>query len=150
MGRIFQTRIRDLKFTLSPFTSEQMSDLGTGILNQKLDRISRGLNSQDQHSKELVKRYEDRKLKRNRQPFRDWRWSGQMLGSFKVKVADQDHVTIGFVNPLADQKATKQRRAEEMLSDSPRDREVFEALTERLILGGGPRVIVRRGAEKAA
>lgn len=128
MARAFTTRISNVRLTLSPLSSQQMADIGQVMVDQKISRIKRGLNSSDMPAKPLVPRYADRKLKRNRAPIRDWSWSGQMLGSFKVKRANQDRVTIGFVNPRADDKATIQRRYEEMLSDSPRDEEVLRSV----------------------
>lgn len=128
MGRVFTTKISNVRLTLSPLSSQQMADIGQVMVDQKISRIRRGINSQDTPSKPLVPRYADRKLKRNRAPIRDWTWSGQMLGSFKVKRANQDRVTIGFVNDRADQKATLQRRYDEMLSDSPQDTETLRAV----------------------
>lgn len=125
---IFKTKISTARLTLSPFTSQHMADIGQVVLDAKISRIKRGINSLDAPAKPLVPRYERRKILKNRAPIRDWSWSGLMLGSFKVKRADQNRVTLGFINEKADNRATIQRRQHEMLSDSPRDREVLNAV----------------------
>ena len=96
------------------------------MLDKHIDRISRGINSKDARAKPLVDRYARRKLLLGRAPIRDWRWSGLLIGSYKVKSASQDHVTVGFVNATADARATIQRRQEEMLVDSPSDLAVLQ------------------------
>lgn len=144
MPKLVETRVRNLKFTLSPFSAEQMKTIGQVMVDEKKSRIAQGLNSQDSKAKPLIERYARRKLRFNRAPIRDWNWSGQMMGSFKVKVADQDHVTIGFVNARADDKATINRRREEMLSDSPRDTETLHAVVRASLqqVSAASRVIV--------
>jgi hypothetical protein len=149
MGKRFETNVRDLKFTLSPLSSEQMKTLGQVMVDTKSDRIARGINSQDSKAKALIDKYARRKLLRNRAPIRDWRWSGAMMGSFKVKVADQDHVTIGFTNARANDEATINRRREEMLADSPKDTETLHAaLRATLQQTKSSRVIVLGGNQQ--
>lgn len=118
---IFQTKLTHARLTLSPFSSEEMAQLGQFMIDTKTARIRRAVDSTDAPAKELAPSYASRKQRYNRAPIRDWTWSGQMLGSWKVKRADENRVTIGFANERADQKATIQRRKCEMLVDSPSD-----------------------------
>jgi hypothetical protein len=118
---IFTTKLIHRELTLSPFSSQQMMDIGQIMVNAKSDRISRAVDSTDSPALALADRYAKRKLSRGRAPVRDWNWRGLTMRSLKVKSASEDHVTIGFVNAEADQIVTVQRRRCEMFSDSPRD-----------------------------
>lgn len=122
MGRFFTTKLSRLRFTLSPFSSEQMAEIGDDMIQAKLARWDKAIDSEDQPAKELSQTYARRKANRaGRTPHRDWYWSGRTRGSFKVKSANEDIVTIGFIDPVADRKITINRRICEMLSDSPSD-----------------------------
>ena len=122
----FTAKVVSRRLTLSPFSAEQMFTIGQVMLDKKKDRISQGINSQDNRAKPLAERYARRKLLLGRAPIRDLRWSGLLMGSYKVKSANQDQVTIGFVNDTADARATIQRRREEMITDSPKDLAVYQ------------------------
>ena len=124
---IFRTKISVRRLTLSPFSSEQMAKIAQTVVDHKIARIKRGIDSNDTPSKALVAHYAARKSRRGLVPKRDWTWSGMMLRSLKVKRADQNRATYGFVNERADMKATIQRRMHEMLADSPTDTEVLNA-----------------------
>ena len=145
----FVTRIVRSTFTLSPFTSEQMSEIGTVMLDAKKERISRGIDSRDQPAKPLVERYARRKILKGRAPIRDWFWRGLTMGSLKVKAASENKVTIGPVNVQADQIMTAQRRMVEMWSDSDKDREALAAIVRHQLQHSAVSVIrrVRSGQE---
>jgi hypothetical protein len=146
---IFTTKITRSTFTLSPFTSEQMAEIGTVMLDTKKERISRGIGSNDQPAKPLVERYARRKIQRGRAPIRDWFWRGLTMGSLKVKQASENRVTIGPVNTQADQIMTAQRRMSEMWSDSDKDREALGAIVRYQLQHSSVSVIrrVRSGVE---
>lgn len=127
---IFTSKIVHRELTLSPFSAEQMMTIGQVMVDTKIDRISRAIDSRDSPAVALTDRYAKRKVQRGRNPVRDWTWRGLTMGSFKVKSASEDSVTIGFVNSQADQIVTKQRRRCEMLSDSPKDTEALHAVVK--------------------
>lgn len=141
---IFKTKITNVRLTLSPFSSEQMAGIGQVMVGVKIDRIKQGLNSKDAPAKPLVERYAKRKIMRNRAPIRDWNWRGLTLGSAKVIAANEDRVTIGFVNPQADQIVTKQRRVDEQWSDSPRDTEALHAVVRQTLAQHRVIAVVKR------
>lgn len=132
MAATFKTRIRQTRFTLSPFSPEQMMNFGQSILDAKLTRIRKGINSQDAPAKALSRSYAAQKVSGRRVPpntsqkykgqgIRDWKLRGWTMASAKVKSASSDKVTIGFVNSFADKIITVQRRMSEQWSDSPSD-----------------------------
>ena len=130
MPVLFTTKLSRLRLTLSPFTSEQQARIGESMIDAKLARWRSAIDSTDSPAKPLTQNYARRKSQRlGRSPIRDWYWSGRTQGSFKVKSANEEIVTIGFVDPVADQKVTINRRMCEMLSDSPSDTEVLHAAT---------------------
>lgn len=134
MVRMFKTKLTHARFSLSPLSSEAMAGIGEVVLRQKIDRIKRAIDSNDNPAKPLKEAYARRKQLRNRAGIRDWTFSGQMLGSLKVKAANQNRFVIGFVNDRADDKATIQRRKCEMLSNSPSDEKVWhDAVRDALI-----------------
>jgi len=141
---IFQTKITHARLTLSPFSSEQMSDLGKIMIGVKLDRITQAINSQDSPAKPLVDRYAKRKIQRNRAPVRDWLWRGLTRGSAKVIIASEDRVVIGFINPEADRIVTAQRRREEMWSDSPNDKRALSEAIKQMLQAHRVVVLIRR------
>jgi hypothetical protein len=125
---LFSTKISRLRLTLSPFTSEQQARIGESMIDAKLARWRQAIDSNDDPAKPLSQTYAKRKSQRlGRSPIRDWYWSGRTQGAFKVKNANEEIVTIGFVDPVADQKITINRRICEMLSDSPSDTEALHA-----------------------
>jgi hypothetical protein len=124
MPQIFQARIRHVRLTFSPFSSEQFHQIGSVMLDTITSRIRSGVNAQDSPAKPLNPAYAKRKLRRNRSPIRDWSWRGFTLGSAKVKVASEDSVTIGFINAQANLIATVNNRIEKAWGESPRDREI--------------------------
>jgi hypothetical protein len=136
----FTTKITHVQFTLSPFTSEQMAQIGSIMVDTITDRIRRAYTVEDQPAKPIVDRYAKRKIRYGRNPIRDWSWSGQTLGSFKVKRASENQVTIGFVNPTADLKAHVNNLREKQFGVSPKDEEALHAAvgaslrTQRIVL----------------
>lgn len=143
---IFQTKVTHVRFTLSPFSSEQMADIGRVMVGVKLSRIKQGVNSADAPAKPLVERYAKRKIAYNRDPIRNWTWRGLTLGSAKVIAANEDRVTIGFMNPQADQIVTVQRRREEQWADSPRDIEALHEAVRQTLTQHRVVAVVRRSA----
>ncbi len=141
-SKVFTTRIRHIDLTLSPFTSQQMMEIGQVTLDYKLSRIRQGINSQDAPAKPLstVKgrnglSYVDRKgiygRGIGRMPIRNWTFRDVTLKSAKVKSASEEGFKLGFVDPKADKVISAQRRMSEQWSDSPKDKEVLQAIIKR-------------------
>lgn len=119
-----------MTLTWSPFSAEQMSQIGTVWLDATLSRIRRGVDATDSQAKPLTKRYARLKLTRGRAPIRDWQWrtpTGVTLAAAKVKMASQDRVTIGFISAQANQIAAAQNRICKMWGVSPHDMEAVQA-----------------------
>ncbi len=156
----FETRIRHLKFTLSPFSAEQMSNIGSIVLNDAiLPRIRSGINLTDGPAKPLTVKYAAAKAAGRRvansggrkfsgQPIRNLTLRGWTLASAKVKSASEDRVTIGFITPQANQIITSNNRIEPMWGVSPNDEKVMhEAVRNSLRSAYGKGfVLVRRTA----
>ncbi len=136
-SKIFTTRIRHISLTLSPFTAQQMMEIGQVTLDYKLSRIRQGINSQDAPAKPLVDRYAMRKIKYGRglgrSPIRNWTFRDVTLKSAKVKTVSEEGFKLGFIDAKADQIITIQRRRSEQWSDSPKDKEVTQAITVRML-----------------
>jgi len=97
----FETKISHVRFTMSPFTSDQMAAVGQATLDSILDRISKAQASDDTPARPLVPVYARRKIQRGRAPVRDWFWRGLTTRSMKVKRASEDEVVLGPVNEQA-------------------------------------------------
>ena len=129
----FETKIRKARFVVSPFSAEQMQQIGQVAADSIIARIKRGENVQDASSKALKpgrngkKGYPEMKVARGRAPIRDWYFRGLTLGSLKVKSADENRVTIGFVNPQADTIAHVNNLREKAFGESPSDRRAVNA-----------------------
>jgi hypothetical protein len=144
---IWRTKITHSTFTLSPFTPEQMQQIGQAMLDQKLDRISRVINSQDQPAKPLVPHYARRKSIRGRAPVRDWLFSGALRSSLKVKSANNNQVVIGNTRADVDARMGALRAIEEMWSDSLSDLQVLHDTVTKLLQNGAGELIRTRIAE---
>lgn len=136
---IFQTRIRHVSLTWSPFSAETMSTIGTVWLDHKLSRIRQAIDSTDSPAKPLRPNYRIQKTTGRRVPpntsikykgkgIRDWTLRGWSLASAKVKAASEDRVTLGFIDAKANQIIKVQRRSSEMWSNSPSDIEAMSAV----------------------
>ena len=121
MSRAFITKIVHAKLTLSPFSAEQMADIGNVVLNDIQDRIKQAKDVTDSPAKPLVERYARRKILRGRAPVRDLTWRGVTMASLKVKRASEDMVTLGPVNPQADQIITANNRRSKQWGMSPKN-----------------------------
>ncbi len=144
MAALFQTKITHHRFTLSPFSSEQMASMGERMITRITDRITSAVNVRDNSAKPLTDKYAKRKGKYGRGlgrvPIRNWTFRDVTLKALKVKSASENHVTIGFVNPKANQIVTALQRIEPMWGVSPKDREYSYTVMGDLILQGAGQV----------
>lgn len=126
----YQAKITRARFVLGPFSAEQMQAIGQVAADSIKTRILAGVNVQDQPSKALKPGYLKRKVKgaqKGHAPLRDWFFRGVTLGSLKVKSADENRVTVGFVNDQADRIAHINNLREKAFGVSPNDRKAVNA-----------------------
>lgn len=126
----FQAKITRARFVLGPFTSEQMHAIGQVAADSIKTRILSGNNVQDQPSKALKPNYLKAKVKgtqKGHAPIRDWFFRGITLGSLKVKSADENRVTVGFISDQADRIAHRNNLREKAFGVSPNDRKAVNA-----------------------
>jgi hypothetical protein len=100
---------------------EQMQETGQAVVDSELDRMSRGINANDQPAKPLNPRYEKRKLNVGASPIRDNRLTGETLASFGVLEAADGFARVGFSSESAEIKAERTQRIEPMVGLSPND-----------------------------
>lgn len=103
------------------FDRDQMSDIGQVAVNSELERLSRGVDSNDQPAPPLNPRYEKRKIKAGATPIRDNRLTGEMLASFGVRNADTNSASVGFSSEISEIKAERTQRLAPMIGLSPTD-----------------------------
>lgn len=103
------------------FDRHQMSDIGQTAVDSELERLARGVDSNDQPAPPLNPRYEKRKIKAGATPIRDMRLTGQTLDSFGVLNADENSASVGFASDIAEIKAGRAQRIAPMIGLSPTD-----------------------------
>src|ERR1700734_3669247 len=130
---MFQTKISRARLVYSPFSSEQMAELGQIVAQSIRDRIHRGENVEDAAAKPLkpgrtvnghkLRGYPDYKIARRLQGIRDGVWTGRTMRALKGLSANENVVKIGFADPVADYRAHINNRREKAFGMSPRDRQ---------------------------
>jgi hypothetical protein len=147
----FQAKITRARWVLGPFTSEDMLEIGSVVVDSIKDRLHKGLNVRDEAAKPLKpgrngkRGYPDYKAARGLQPFRDWFWTGRTMRSLKVKQASENRCIIGFINPNADAIAHVNNIRERAFGISPKDRQAMAAVI-RAILRTSRVIQVRKAA----
>jgi hypothetical protein len=135
----YQHKITRARFVLGPFTSEDMLEIGNGLRDAIAERITSGLNVNDEAAKPLKpgrngkRGYPDYKRARGLQPFRDWVWTGRTIRSLKVTRVSENQAVIGFVDPHADRIAHVNNRREKAFGVSPSDRRKLTATVLALL-----------------
>ena len=139
----YQTKITRARFTLSPFSAEQMMAIGNVGLSSIKARIGRGENVRDEAAKPLKpgrngkRGYPDYKIARGKAPIRDWNFRGKTMRSMAVTSASENRVTVGFTNDEADKIAHVNNLREKQFGVSPKDQAVVEAKLLDVLRGGG-------------
>lgn len=134
---IFQTRISRARLVYSPFSSEQMAQIGEIVARSIRERIHRGETVEDTAAKPLkpgrlvnghrLRGYPDYKIARGLQGIRDWTWTGRTMRALKVLSANENVVKIGFADPVADYRAHINNRREKAFGVSPNDHKALNA-----------------------
>jgi hypothetical protein len=140
------TKVRHVRLTLSPFTSEQMLGLGRVGVKSIQDRIHSGKNARDESSKALkgVSKpgnwipYAEQKLKKGLQGIRDWFKSGRTLSAMMVLSANENGGKIGFNNSHSNPVAVYLDKIEKTFSFSPDDQKKMEAELVRMLTAKDP------------
>ena len=129
----FQTKITRARFVLGPFAAEDMQTIGGVLVDSISTRIRKAFNVNDAPAKPLKpgrsgrRGYPDYKAARGLMPIRDWVWTGRTMRSLKVKSANENAATIGFVDPNADRIAHVNNLRERQFGISPKDRSALNA-----------------------
>ena len=150
----FTPKITKARFSLSPFTPEQMLGLGNVLATSIIDRIRSGKNVGDQDAKPLKQPdpgataarlnlpanryygYPASKSRRGIAPLRNWTWTGQTLRSLKVLSVNENGGKIGFTTDRANKIATHLNRQEKAFGISPNDRQVLNTALGKLLREG--------------
>jgi hypothetical protein len=129
--RRFQTKITRARFVVSPFTSEQMVEIGQAAVGSILDRIERGENVLDQPAAPLAKRYQAYKARRSPPAIRNWKLTGRTLRALRLLRANENRAVIGFSDPEAGRRAAINNQRERQFGLSPANwRDVIERVKQ--------------------
>ena len=122
---IWTAHISHARLTLSPFSSEQMAEIGQVMVDKIKSRIGQAIDVNDNQAKDLSAPYAKRKMAYGRSPVRDWNFTGRTMGSLKVKSANENQARIGFINSQADMIVSIQNRRNRLWGTSPEDEKVL-------------------------
>lgn len=142
-----QTKITRARFTLSPFTSEQMRELGVAVLVSVKKRIHSGLTVDEQPAKPLkvvtaqnrngaignYLPYTVQKERMGKQPIRDLFKTGGLMNSVQVLSASEDRAILGSNNPVKDKLLHKNNRISPQFGMSPSDKLVMQKKVGELV-----------------
>lgn len=152
---IFTARITHRRFSLSPFSAEQMVSLGERMIERLTDRMTSATNTYDSPAKPLSPAYAKRKSGGlvpgrvhkiqaqygrglGRVPVRNMVFGDHTLRALKVKSASENHVTIGFTTAKANSIISGLRKYESMWGVSPKDRLYsYQVLGDLTMQGSG-------------
>lgn len=126
------------------FDRDQMADIAQVAADSELDRLSRGVDANDQPARPLNPRYEKQKTNAGALPIRDMRLTSQTLDSFGVVNADENSASVGFASDLAEIKAERAQRIAPMIGLSPHDEEVTVKRAEEHFADNVEHCIVRK------
>lgn len=129
----FKTKITRARLHLSPFSSEQMAQIGSIMADTISTRIRSGKNGLDNASKALAPNYAIRKKRKGLAERRDWTWRGKTLRALKVKRANENRVEIGFIDAESDMIAHVNNNRERAFTTSPEDNKVLVAAVRATI-----------------
>jgi hypothetical protein len=135
---LFETRIQEIKLTMSPFSSAEMAKIGEVVLDHMVARIKSVKDVTDSPARPLKPTYAEEKKRGRRvalstgtfrgQGVRDWTLRGRTLSSCKVKYASQERVTIGPTSEESNKIITGRNNLDKMWGLSPTDEEALHAV----------------------
>lgn len=132
MGK-FQPKITSARFVVSPFSPQQMQELGDVFVASQDARLGAGLNVYDLPAMPLKRRangkagYPEGKVRKGLKAIRDWFYTGRTRRSIKVLSANENQVVIGATDAVVDQRIAFNNARERQFGMSPNDREAVTA-----------------------
>lgn len=141
------TRITKARFTLSPFSAEQMKELGDTVLASIKKRIHSGLTVEEQPAKPLKPTvhvdkggsvaalipYPVQKQRKGRQPIRDLMNTGALMNSIQVVSASEDRCVIASNNAVKDMLLHKNNVRSPQFGMSPSDKLVMQKKVREML-----------------
>ena len=126
---VFQTKITHARLHLSPFSAEQMAQIGERMVYTITSRIESAVDARDLPAHPLTEKYAKRKVRYfGGVAIRNWTWRGVTLKSIKVKSANENQVRIGFIAPQAIAIVNGIARYGQMWGTSPKDEQVLHRI----------------------
>lgn len=145
----FRPKITRARFVVSPFTAQQMVEIGNACVDSIKARLERAENVYDQPAPPLSMRYREnwrahklvsfgadrgyRAYKARKAPpaIRNWKLTGRTLRGMRVLRANENRVVIGFSDPVAGMRAAINNRRERQFGVSPANwRDILRAVRE--------------------
>jgi hypothetical protein len=130
----FQTKISKARFVVSPFTAQQMVELGQVAVDSIKSRLERAENVYDQPAKPLSEGRRGtgyRRYKSGKAPpaIRNWKLTGRTLRGMNVLRANENRAVIGFSDPVAAMRAAINQKRERQFGLSPANwKDIFAAV----------------------
>ena len=149
----FQVKIQKARFVYSPFSAEQMLQIGNVLRDSIATRIMRAVNVNDQAARPLKPGrngragYPEQKERFGLKPIRDWvGLPGRMrtIGSMKVTSVSENRGRIGFVDEKADMIAHINNLREKQFGVSPKDRQALGAIVRAMIQEGRATLVMTK------
>lgn len=122
----FKATIRRAVVGTPGFSADRMLQFGNILNNDIQRRFDEALNVYDEAAPALAKGYEKFKVdgQYHGEPIRNLRLTGRLRRGMRVLRASQNHATLGFSDPVADERMTFNQRRSNMYGASPRNLEV--------------------------
>lgn len=99
MATKYQPKITRARFVVSPYTPQQMVQIGQSLIGFNFARWDRGIDATDSAAKPLAAKYARRKsYTGRRRAVRDLNLTGRLRDSIRVLNASENKVTIGPVD----------------------------------------------------
>jgi hypothetical protein len=115
------------------FSRQDMLKIGQAAIQSVKQRVTRGLNLNDQRMKRLDPEYEKGKRSAGKQPIRNLWFSGQMLGAITPVQVTSNRVVIGFTRRSELIKARSNQKRQPFFGISRHNEEVIVAFASRLL-----------------
>lgn len=133
----FRPKITRARFVVSPFSAEQMVEIGQSCVDSIKARLERAENVYDLPAAPLKERkpgrgYKTYKARRTPPAIRNWRFTGRTLRGMRVLRANENRVVIGFSDPVAAMRAAINNRRERQFGLSPANWKDIIAAVKRI------------------
>ena len=137
----FSTKITHKRFSLLPFTPEDMKGIGDAVIKSVQKRILAGIKVDDSQARPLkgdVKSdkyipYAEQKVRKGLAGIRNWTWSGKTLKSMQVLSASEDKAVVGFVGDRANRIVAKMNQIDRMFGVAESDQRALQDEVQKRI-----------------